>query len=197
MKKKNKGVANAFREVTTFPDIYLEKLNLDLASLASVVDNAQKELENLQSGLRNEIEKRVRDNLSTVPSTWLASSVTEDIVCKIHDSILVEYSAKFSTFEKMLSVLKKQIASLKDRIEVIELKLDDMDQKTIMNTLIFSGLKQAQGASVEMSVKQVIKEKMDYRILKIRNIRYLSVKIRSNPGRSSVPESIKSSLQQF
>ena len=115
----------------------LEKLNLDRASLASVVNNAQKELENLRNGLRNEIEQRVRDNLSTVPSTGLASSVTEDIVCKIHDSILVEYSAKFSAFEKMLSGLKKQIASLEDRIEVIELKLDDMEQKTIMDTLIF------------------------------------------------------------
>jgi len=44
----------------------------------------------------------------------------------------------------MLPGLKKQIASLEDRIEVIELKLDDMEQKTIMDTLIFSGLKQAQ-----------------------------------------------------
>ena len=43
-KKKTKGVANAFSEVTTFPDIYLEKLNLDRASLTSVVDNAQKNL---------------------------------------------------------------------------------------------------------------------------------------------------------
>ena len=93
-------MANAFREVTTFPDIYLEKLNLDRASLASVVDNAQEELENLRNGLRNKIVQRVRDNLSTGPSTGLASSVTEDIVCKINDSILVEYSAKFSAFEK-------------------------------------------------------------------------------------------------
>ena len=77
VKKKTKGVANAFSEVTTFPDIYLENLNLNRASLASVVDNAKKELENLRSGLRNEIERRVRDNLTTVPSTGLASSVTE------------------------------------------------------------------------------------------------------------------------
>ena len=72
---KTIGVANPFSEVTTFPDIYLEKLNLDWASLASAVDNAQKELENLQSSLKNEIEQRVHDNLSTVPSTGLASSV--------------------------------------------------------------------------------------------------------------------------
>ena len=51
---------------------------------------------------------------------------------------------------------------------MIELKLDDMEQKTTMDTLIFSGLIQAQGASVEMSVIQVIGEKCDYWILQIR-----------------------------
>ena len=130
--------------------------------------------------MRNEIEQRVRDNLSTVPSTGLASSVTEDIVCKIHDSILVEYSAKFSAFEKMLSGLKKQITSLEDRIEVIELKLDDMEQKTIMDTLIFSGLKLAQGTSVEMSVKEVTGEKMG--LPDIENSHILSVRWFQNPS---------------
>ena len=105
--------------------------------------------------------------MSTVPSTGLASSVTEDIVCKIHDSILVKYSAKFSAL-KNVSGLKKQIASLEDTIEVIELKLDDMKHKTIMDRLIFSGLKHAKGASVGMSVKQVIGEKWDNQILQIR-----------------------------
>ena len=115
-----------------------------------------------------------------VPSTGLASSVTVDIVCKIHDSISVEYLAKYSAFEKILSGLKKQIASLEDRIEVIELQLDDMDQKTIMDTLIFSGLKQAQGASVEMSVTQVMREKMG--LPDIANSHILSVRRFQNPS---------------
>jgi peptidoglycan hydrolase CwlO-like protein len=129
LRKKTKGVASAFSEVATFPGIYLGKLNLDQASLASVVDSTQKELEHLQSGLRNEIEQKVSNKLSTVPPMGLNSAVAEDIVSKIHDAILLEYSAKFSSFQKMLSGLKNEIGSLEETIEVIELKIDDIDQK--------------------------------------------------------------------
>jgi len=167
---------------------------LDRASLASVVDNAQKELENLQSGLRNEIEQKVRDNLSTVPSTGLASSVTEDIVCKIHDSIVVEYSAKFSAFDKMLFGLKKQITSLEDRIEVIELKFDATEQKMIIDTLIFSGLKQAQGASHDMSVKQVIGKKWDYWIFWGKNVANLYIQRVRRFQNPSIPVSNSSNV---
>jgi hypothetical protein len=91
--------------------------------------------------------------LSTVPPSWLNSAVAEDIVGKTHDAILLENLAKFSSFEKMLSGLKIQNRSLEDRIEVIQLKMDDMDRKRRFDMVIFSNLKQTQGVSVETAVK--------------------------------------------
>jgi hypothetical protein len=107
LRKKTKGVASAFSEVATFPGIYLGKLNLDQASLASVVDSTQKELEHLQSGLHNEIEQKVSNKLSTVPPMGLNSAVAEDIVSKIHDAILLEYSAKFSSSKNVIWAQKR------------------------------------------------------------------------------------------
>ena len=42
----------------------------------------------------------------------------------------------------------------------LKVSIDEMDQKTRMDTLIFSGVKQTQGVSVETAVKRIVSDKM-------------------------------------
>ena len=81
----------------------------------------QAELEKTKLSLKNDIARKVA-KMAT------GGGSVDTIVSEVYDSIVVEYNPKFEKLEKSLKTLKTLIGNLEERINRIEMRLDDYDQ---------------------------------------------------------------------
>ena len=67
---------------------------------------------------------------------------TELIISQVYDSITLEFNPKFAKIEQaLLGSLRFQIENLEERIGRIEKKLDNYDQESMLDSLVFHGVK--------------------------------------------------------
>jgi len=86
---------------------------------------------------------------------------TDSIVNEIYDAIVLEFQPKFASLEKELSIVKNQVLLLENRIAKIEVSLDDLEQESKLDSLIFAGVKQSPGSTVKYAVLGIIHAKME------------------------------------
>ena len=73
--------------------------------------------------------------------------------------IPLEFNPKFAKIGQALSNLRTQIENLEEKISRIEKKLDDYDQASLLDSLIFHGVKQLPGVDTRTTIFQIIKAK--------------------------------------
>lgn len=157
-KKKNElGVANAFAELADFPHKHLEISGSSLPDTSvNSVNSVLSDLDTLKSSIRNDIEKEVCKKVGMSNSADMVNS----IVSQIHDSILVQYSAKFDEIENKLRALQNANLALENRVEQLEARLDDIEQEKRLNQLVFHGVDHSGGLPISECVLNVITDKM-------------------------------------
>ena len=110
-----------------------------------------------KSDLLENITKKVAEKLNDPRSL---KETTELIVSQAYDSVTLEFNPKFGKIEQALSSLRTQIENLEERISRIEKKLDDYDQASLLDSLIFHGVKQLPGVDTRTTIFQIINNKM-------------------------------------
>ena len=85
---------------------------------------------------------------------------TELIVSQVFDSVTLEFNPKFAKIEHTPSSLRNQIENLEERISRIETKLDDYDQESLLDSLVFHGVKQLPRVDTRTTISRIINSKM-------------------------------------
>ena len=123
------------------PDVYhrsktITALNLTMADpepatsgLLDSVAKVEAELEKIKLSLRNDIACKVAEMAT-------GGGSTDTIVSEVHNSIGAEYNPKFKKLEKSLTTLKTQIENLEERVNRIEMRLEDYDQEALLDSLV-------------------------------------------------------------
>ena len=149
----------------------------------------QQELEAVKANLRYEISCKVSDRIKNqLPHS------AESIISDVYDSLMVEYSPKFDFIEKQLKSLKNSFMILEERVKKIESRLDDIEQEDRLDSLIFSGVKQAPGADVKSCINNIISDKMGVQVYVSELTKVYRFTLPANPTR---PDMIGPVLAQF
>ena len=136
------------------PDIGNQSSDLSIR-----LTQTQREFEAVKANLREEISRKVSDRINNqLPHS------AESIISDVYDSLMVEYSPKFDFIEKQLKSLKNSFMLLEERVKKIENRLVDIEQEDRLNSLIFSGVKQALGADVKSCINSIISDKMGVQV---------------------------------
>ena len=85
---------------------------------------------------------------------------TELIISQVYHSVPLEFNPNFAKIEQALSSLRTQIENLEERIARIEEKLDDYDQESLLDSLVFHGVKQLPGVDTRTTISSIINSKM-------------------------------------
>lgn len=158
--RTDKDVNKAFEEQRLFPDIFKTKSKTYLSlpkktkvksslapstptsaaasTLKEIINETQEELINTKSNLMNDISRVVSD---TMKDRRASEIISEDIVNEVYNSISLEYNAKFEKIESTLQRLYKAVNLLENKISIIEDRVDQLEQDTLLDTLIFYGVK--------------------------------------------------------
>ena len=168
------AVKKAIVELDNTPEVYktLSKIFLALkasdklgsnsvsSSIASIYDKlvaTEAQLEKTRSDLLDNITKKVTEKFKDPRSL---KEATELIVSQVFDSISLEFHPKFVKIEQTLSSQRNQIENLEERISRIEKKLDDYDQESLLDSLVFHGVKQLPGVDTRTTISRIINSKM-------------------------------------
>ena len=147
------------------PDIYRRSKtfaakNLTLADpepatsgLLGQVATVQAEWEKTKLSLKNDIARKVAEMAT-------GGGSVDTIVSEVYDSISVECNLKFEKLEKSLKTLKILIENLEERVNRIEMRLDDYDQEVLLNSLVIHGMKQQPGVNLNTTVIDLVKQKL-------------------------------------
>ena len=137
---------------------------LATSGLLGQVATVQAELEKTKLSLRNDIARKVAEMAT-------GGGCADTIVSEVHDSIAVEYSPKFAKLEKLLTTLKKnQIENPEERVNRIEIRLDDYDQEVLLHSPVIHDMKQQRGVNLNTTVIDLVKQKLGVSDITHRNI---------------------------
>ena len=95
---------------------------------------------NTKSSLMNDISRVVSN---TMKDRRASEIISEEIVNEVYNSISLEYNAKFEKKinETTLQRLHNAVNLLENKISKLEDRLDQLEQDTLLDTLIFYGVK--------------------------------------------------------
>ena len=110
-----------------------------------------------KSDLLENITKKLTEKFNDPRSL---KETTELIVSQDYDSVTLELNPKFAKIEQALSSQRTQIENLEERISRIKKKLDDYDQESLLDSLVFHGVKQLPGVDTRTTIFQIINNKM-------------------------------------
>ena len=166
------------------PDIGNQSSDLNMR-----LTQTQQELEAVKANLRDEISRKVSDRIKNQLPHSAESKISD-----VYDSLMVEYSPKFDFIEKQLKSLKNSFMILEERVKKIESRLDDIEQENRLDSLIFSGVKQAPGADVKSCINNIISDKMGVQVYVSELTKVYRFTLPENPTR---PDMIAPVLAQF
>ena len=116
------------------------------------------EIARTKDNLRKDIETEVQTRLATIDT---AKFLVENIVLVVYQSIIVEYTPKFTEIEKQLKSMKSHLESLDDRILRIECCIDDIDQDSRVDLLMLNGVKQSPNLDLKTTILNILRGKME------------------------------------
>ena len=168
------AVKKAFAELANTPEIYqtLSKTFLALkargkvgstlvsSSVAPIYEQlvaTEAQLEKTKSDLLENITQKVTEKFNDSRSM---KEPAELIISQVYDAITLEFNPKFAKIEQALKGLRTQIENLEDRIIRIETKLDDFDQESLLDSLVFHGAKQLPSVESRTAILQILNSKM-------------------------------------
>ena len=168
----------AFEELATTPDIYMRLSKTYLAlrgndksrangpalALSSSISPIQQKLVATQAEL-DKTKNDLMDSITQKVSEKLASSdslkeSTELIASQIYDALMIEFNPKFQRIEKSLKGLSNELENLEDRLNRLENKLDSYEQESLLDSLVFHGVRQKTGVDTRSAVLLTINQKM-------------------------------------
>ena len=85
----------------------------------------------------------------------------ENIINEWYDSVSLKFNPILDCIERELKACKMQSLNLENRIETIEVKLDDMNQENNLDSLVLNSLKQKPGVDLKMTLLHVLSTHMD------------------------------------
>ena len=117
----------------------------------------QAELDKTKNDLMDTITQKVTEKLAS--SNSLKES-TETIVSQIYDAVTLEFNPKFQLIEKSLKGLKNELEYLEEKLNRLESKLGGYKQKSLLDSLVFHGVRQLTGADTHSALLSIINRKM-------------------------------------
>ncbi|KAK2706897.1 hypothetical protein QYM36_014811 [Artemia franciscana] len=137
------------------PDIYLEKFKKTKKTDQSFSMVPKTVAAQSASA---DIETEALTRLATIDKTIFS---VENIILEVYQSIIVEYTLKFTEIEKQLKSMKSLLGSLDARILQIERRIYDIEQDSRLDSLMFNGVKQNPTSDLKTTMLNIHQEKME------------------------------------
>lgn len=172
--KTAKNVKHAFEELERFPDIYrsISKAFAALkvpdqaaalpgsqSALFARISATEQELEKTRESIVTEITRQVSAKCGSNAKSGLKDTA-ETIISELYKSVSLEFNPILDRIERELKMYRMQTRNLENRIEKIEVKLDDIDQENMLDSLVFNGLKQKPGVDLKTTMLSVLSTRM-------------------------------------
>ena len=112
---------------------------------------------NTKSNLMTDISRVVS---KTIKDRRTSEIICEGIVNEVYNSISLECNAKFEKIETTLQKLYNAVNLLENKISKLEDRFDQLEQDTLLDTIIFYGVKPNPNVEPRENLNRVITQTM-------------------------------------